>query len=144
MTKTTTTLRSSKQFFEPDQLASALMIADELLERCQFNYFLLDDLAWQVYKNYQFLENLEELTFGITRTNWTKLSRSLIQSVGIKNLEIDTDAIEFKCNGVPVVVWIINKNYEFFKRPDMKWYLYSEFKLPNPFMKYWKVRYLIK
>ena len=144
MVKTTTTLNSSKKFLEPDKLAEALMAADEILERCQLNYFLMDELAWQVVKNYQFLK-LEEITFGVQRKNWTEVSRSLLRSIKPKDLLIEQDSIGFTMdNKVPVTIWIINKRYEFFQRPDMVWYLYSEFKIPNPFEKYWKVRYLIK
>jgi hypothetical protein len=45
MVKTTTTLRSSKKYLEPNKLAEALMAADEILERCQLNYFLMDMTA---------------------------------------------------------------------------------------------------
>lgn len=145
MVKTTTTLNSSKHYYEPDQLASAMMAFDEILERCQLNYFLLEETAWQVVHNYPLLKNLEEITVGIQRKDWTELSKSLVRSIKLKDLEINEDSIGFKWdNEVPITIWIINKNYEFFQRPDQVWYLYTQFRIPNPFSRYWKVRHLIK
>jgi len=145
MVKTTTTLNSSKKYFEHDKLVEALMAADEILERCQIKYFLLEDTAWQAYKQYQFMKDLEELTFGLQRKDWTQVSQSLLKTIKPKDLQIEKDSIGFKMdNGVPITIWIINRKYEFFQRPDMIYYMYSEYFIPNPFMKYWKVRFLIK
>lgn len=145
MVKTTTTLRSSKKYFDHQQVFEALQATDEILERCQLNYFLLENLAEQIYLNVPFFKNIEEITLGIQRKDWTEVSKSLIRSVHLKDLMIEEDAIEFKNpNGVPTVIWIINKRYEFFQRPDLVWHSYTQFRVPNPFEKYWKVRFLIK
>lgn len=145
MVKTTTTLRSSKKYYTHDQIFEALQETDERLERCQLNYFLLEDLAQQVFLGSPQFKNLEEITLGVRERDWTTLSKSLMRSIGLKDLMIEEDSIEFKnLNGVPTVIWIIHRNYEFFKRPDLVWHSYTQFRVPNPFAKYWKARFLIK
>ena len=45
---------------------------------------------------------------------------------------------------VPVECKIIHYNYQFFKHPDHVVYNYDEFRVPNPFEKYFKTRYIVR
>src|SRR3990167_1221899 len=45
---------------------------------------------------------------------------------------------------VPVECKVIHRGYQFFKNPDHVVYNYDEFKLPNPFDKYFKARFIIQ
>ena len=62
----------------------------------------------------------------------------------IPSIYIDQNTISFDCGGVPIVVWIIHKNWKFFKNPDTIFYGIANFQVPNPFKNYWRSRFLIK
>ena len=48
-----------------------------------------------------------------------------------------------KCD-VPIHIKFIKQKYKFFEHPDTVFYLAGNYKIPNPFEKYLKARWLIK
>lgn len=48
--------------------------------------------------------------------------------------------IEYEYKGVPVEIRIIHKDYAFLDNPESVFYRTTEFLVPNPFERYWKVR----
>src|SRR3990167_1725076 len=45
---------------------------------------------------------------------------------------------------VPIECKVIHRNYQFFKNPDHVVYNYDEFRVPNPFEKYYKARFIVR
>ena len=43
-------------------------------------------------------------------------------------------------NEVPVKLTIISHYYPFFMNPDVRYYMLTEFRIPNPFNAYWEER----
>lgn len=62
----------------------------------------------------------------------------------------DDEGISFTYKGVPVELKFIERRYSFFKNPDVVYYEYGdgqmsdEFRIANPFEKYYPMRYMIK
>lgn len=51
---------------------------------------------------------------------------------------------EFEKCDVPISIKFIKQNYKFFQHPDTVFYLAGNYKIPNPFEKYLKARWLIR
>ena len=51
---------------------------------------------------------------------------------------------EFEKCDVPISIKFIQQNYNFFPHPDTVFYLAGNYKIPNPFEKYLKARWLIR
>ena len=51
---------------------------------------------------------------------------------------------EFEKCDVPIEIKFIKQNYKFFQHPDTVFYLAGNYKIPNPFEKYLKARWLIR
>lgn len=105
---------------------------------------VLGQTARDMYDNLN-LEG-EKLTFGIERRYLTKGVMSTFKTI-LRNPEISENGIKL-CNQdtywVPVEITFIDRNYEFFKRPDIKSYWLGDYRLPNPFERYWKSRFFIR
>ena len=58
--------------------------------------------------------------------------------------------ISFTYKGVPVEVKILDRRYNFFKNPDIVYYEYGgrqmadDFRVANPFSKYWPTRFIVR
>ena len=57
---------------------------------------------------------------------------------------MNDDVISWTYNGVPVEIKILKRRYNFFENYDPVTYNYDDFKLANPFEKYWKARFLLQ
>lgn len=128
--------------FTHEQLHNALMDVEDALDRALVPFILLEGAAKQIYEGAGSLE-LNEISVGVLERHMTQSGRSLFRMVRPK-AEFTYENITYNSNGVPIIIWIIHKNYKFFQNPDSRIYCLSEFKLPNPFMAYWRARFLIK
>jgi hypothetical protein len=124
------------------QLLDALYYLEDMMDRTGIPFFLLEGAAKQVKDDAPYL-SLNQIDAGIEEKN--------LQETGIKtmkmvfpSLEIDQNTISFTHSGVPVVIWIIHKQWKFFQNPDGVFYSTCNFQIPNPFDRYWKSRFLIK
>jgi len=117
------------------------MEVQDTLERCLVPFFLLEGIAKQMVENLPF--ELKELSIGVKESEWSKSGKSIFKMLR-PEAEVTKDYASFKVGEVPVVIWIIHRNYKFFEHPDFKWFRATEFYLPNPFALYWKSRFFIK
>lgn len=125
-----------------DQLHEALLYTQDMLERCMIPFVALDDLAHSFMYNEPSFK-MEELSFGVMRRHWTESGRAMFRTL-VKGADLTNVNVSFYYKSVPVVIWIIERDYAFFKNPDSKYYCATEFCIPNPFRDYWKSRDLIK
>ncbi len=128
--------------FTHEQVHDALMDVQDALERSLMPFILLEGAAKQLYENSSYL-TLNEISVGVLEKEFTESGRSLLRMVRPK-AEFTYENVTYDFKGVPVIIWIIHKNYKFFQNPDSRMYCLSEFRLPNPFMAYWRARFLIK
>lgn len=126
--------------FSSDQLMKALRDVEDLIERTLCPYLLLGDTALDIKDN--LLLHGSKITVGIENKYLTKEALSTLQTL-LKNVEITEKGFTYMVGEVPVQVKFIRKKYGFFKYPDAKMYWGGEYKIPNPFDKYWKSRRII-
>lgn len=127
--------------FTHEQLHNALMDVEDALDRSLMPFILLEGIAKHIFEEKKNFE-LNEITLGIKEKHFTESGRSLFRMVR-PQAEFSYENIYYEVGGVPVVIWIIHKNYKFFQNPDTRIYCLSQFSIPNPFMSYWKSRFLI-
>jgi hypothetical protein len=137
-----TGIQNEKVPFTHQQILDALYYLEETMDRAQIPFFLLEGAAKQVFDNVPYL-SINQIDAGIPERYVQETGTSFLKMV-IPTFEMDENTISFEYNGVPIVVWIVHKNWKFFKNTDTVFYGICNFKIPNPFKQYWKSRFLIK
>ncbi len=139
-----------------EQLDAALYNVGELLGMCMVPYILLKETAKDVAAGPERLNEGTGIYVGIPKNSVTPELKSLIRTFKdhvdltygnqgrIVDFKEDENGYSWMERGVPVYIQIIHRSYEFFKRPDFKFYRLEEYRIPNPFDKYWKARFLIQ
>lgn len=133
-----------------EQIRDALFRVQDHLERSQIQFVLLDEIAKQMREMEDPLLEASEVSIGIRSQDFTQSGsstlRSIIPDAGWEEfLHGETISnLAYQDGSVPVVIWIIHNDLDVFKNPDTKFYYQTEFRLPNPFKTYWRVRDLIK
>ena len=126
-----------------EEIHEALLYIQDVLERSQINFVLLDEIAKKIYEEELPQLDVREIDIGILRREWHDVGRSLFKMI-VPEAEWHTNTISLKKGRVPIVMWIIDNHLDVFKNPDSRWYTVTEFKLPNPFNVYWNKRNMIK
>lgn len=130
----------TKPTFNHNQIHEALMFVQEVMERSSFyDFILLGDIAKSVHATDLPDFSMDKVEVGITKSQYTTSGKSMFHSVlleyKIYPRQYD-DRFEFEYKGVPIVFYLLGDNFKFAKRPDSRFYMMTEFKLPNPFNKY--------
>ena len=115
----------------------------DLGERLQIFPILLGEVAKQIHDNPDptFDLKVTSIEWGLPKRNLTPEVVSLFNTW---NFTPNAKGYEYSFEGIPVQIRIYKHRYEFFERLDTKFYKVDEFKLPNPWEKYWKIRNLIQ
>jgi len=71
-------------------------------------------------------------------------SSELRKLIRMENVEETDGFLRWKFEGVPIEVKIVKRHYGCLQRPDVIFYKYDQFKTPNPWETYWKIKGLIK
>ena len=127
---------------EHQAVHEALMYAEDILQRSQIPFFLLDEVAKKIWETDLPQLNIREIDIGIMERHFTESGRKILQMLE-PDIEKHNKTYSFKFNKVPVVIWIINSEYDVLQNPDFRWYTTSEFRIPNPFKVYWNKRDII-
>lgn len=141
------TAQMQPRAFTPQQLHDALFGALDLMERAMCPFFLLKETAQKVIESEQRidfdLEGLRWIDIGIKATQLTPEVLSTFATHG-QDYRNDGTNIRFSINGVPVIVRIVHRDYGVLRNLDTVFYKIEEFKIPNPFEKYWEMRGFIR
>lgn len=112
-----------------DQMESALIV----------NYVVLGDAGLAIKEKRQIDTDLIEI--GISAGQMTPEVVSLFNQWGYK----ETDkGWETSFEGIKILFRVIKKKYKFLEHVDVEFYDVDEYKLPNPWSAYWKIRQLIQ
>jgi hypothetical protein len=132
---------SPKKTFSHDQLWAALRDVEDLMERCAAPMFLLADTAKQVLEDKPL--TVDRIEVGLRRA---ELMDSRISTMKMlrPGIVINESECLYDTNGVPVFIQIFEKEHEFFKNLDTCMYLVGNYKIPNPFDKYYQARFILK
>ena len=131
-----------KSKFAHDQLINALYHLEDVMMRANIPFFLLEGAARQVYDDAPYL-SLNQIDAGV-QDKYMRETGKYLMKLALPGVYIDQNTISFEHNGVPIVIWIIKKHWKFFDNPDMVFYGVVNLKVPNPFERYWKSRFLTK
>lgn len=127
-------------------LGVALRRVYDDMEKAIIDGILLGDLVQEIKLRKkdgfdgQYAE-VDKIEWGIQKRYVTAEVKSLFKVWGYRETE---NGYEYEVQGVPVKLKVIERNYKFFEHPDTVFYGVDEFKIPNPFEKYWKARFIIK
>ncbi|MEK9207802.1 MAG: hypothetical protein AAB922_04920 [Patescibacteria group bacterium] len=141
MTKTTLQSSSPVLFTHP-QVNDAFLYIQDILERSQIEFIVLDDLAKKLFE-YNYMFEVPEISLGVLQRHFTESGSSTLHSM-LKKAVFDDSTISCEYNSVPIVIWIIKKKFKFLERPDKRAYLDMDLALPNPFKSYWNARWLVR
>lgn len=123
-----------------NQIHDALLFAQDLMERSSFyDFILLGDIAKAVRSTDIPSFSMDKVEIGITRKQFTQSGSSMFYSVLLEYKIYPRqyeDRFEFEYKGVPIVFRLLDDSFAYAKRPDSRFYMMTEFKLPNPFDKY--------
>ncbi|MCP3682087.1 MAG: hypothetical protein GY861_05290 [bacterium] len=137
---------SAGELFKKEQLDNALRYAEDVFERACMDFFLLDETAIQI-KDRNTLDQLPELSLGVTVANWGEIQQRLFRTA-MEFLDKDWKETEygfaFEKDGVPIKVKVIKKHRRFFGNLNTIFYDYTNFFIPNQFDKYRKMRYMVR
>lgn len=136
--------------FTHEEIRDALFNVQDALERSQIQFVLLDELAKQLNDIEDPILEASEVSIGVRQQDFTESGsstlRSIIPQAGWELLRHDETVsnLNYNVGSVPVVVWIIHNNFDVLNYPDTKFFYNTEFKLPNPFTRYWAKRDLLR
>ena len=135
-----------KQIHGDIEVRDALRWIAELLECSQIQFLVLGDLIKPMVDDVA--AEVEKIEIGVNKNSWSETTKSLMRTFFLRTpfegIDLDVPILKLDFNGVPIEIKVIQRNYEFFKNPDTAYYWTDEYKIPNPWDKYLKSRYLIK
>ncbi len=116
-------------------------------EACNMFFIILGDLAKTMREQRNTYDG-DKIEFGFNHRALTPEIKSLFHTWGFQPtsygyLYYFTPPTKWDVK-IPVEIHVFQKDYSFFSNPDIGFFSVDEYKLPNPFTEYWKVRGLIK
>lgn len=138
--------KNSIEFISAWDINAAMRDLYDLTEMASLPYVLLGDAARQLYDGKDGFNNstlqVDKLEWGMFEKNLTPEVQSLFRAWNFETWE--DKGFKYKFENVPVYVRVLTKKWKFFELPDMRFYGPDFFKIPNPFERYWKSRFIIK
>jgi len=119
----------------------------DMQEACMMNFIILGDLAKAIKdKNENF--DGDKIEFGFRASQLTPEIESLFRTWKFEKTPKGyryyyTPPLKWDVK-VPVEITVFTRKYSFFENPDFGFYGTGDFKIPNPFDAYWKVRGVIR
>ncbi len=125
--------------FKPEDLDTALAMAEDYMERAMLPFVLLGDTLKSIKDKDQV--DGDKIELGIEVKQLTKEVKSLFKTW---EFDVSDNMITFKVGEVPVEILIIKRHWTFLEHLDVMFYKITQFKIPNPWRKYLKARWLVK
>ncbi len=122
---------------------NALYFLEDIMGRCQIPFVLLGETAREVYHNLDADLNNPKIEAGVKQKDLTESGFKTLKMFLPPKTEITDKSIKFTQKDTEVEIKIIKKKWKFLENPDTIFYRLAEFRIPNPFTKYWKVRGLL-
>jgi len=129
--------------FKSWDINAAIRDIYDIGERIQQFPIMLGEVARQMHDHldHSFDIQTDKIEWMIPERGLTPEVKSLFKTWGFKE---NAKGYEYTFEGIPVQIRVIKRRYSFFERPDQRFYKVDDFKIPNPFEKYWKARFLIQ
>lgn len=118
----------------PEAIYDAMMHAQDVLERALMPFVVLGTAAYQMMNNEELRVN--KVVFGVLERYASKECTSMLPIIEPK-IEKLTDGWQITRHNVPVYIKILPKVYPSILNPDLVFYMYDMWHIPNPFGAYW-------
>ena len=128
--------------FSQAELERALLEFHDLMARCllQDEFIVLKDSA-KALREQRGLDG-NGVDVGVKKKDLNQGVMNTLKEYATK--DIQDDGFTWHFDNVPVRVKFITRNYSFFQNLDLAWNGPEVYKIPNPFEKYYKARFLIR
>ena len=131
------------------ELDAALYHLTDIMDRCICYFSLVGETLRSIKDDNQLKGTV--IYVAIRRLDFSESAQSMLATLsrgvdlrlGIDDYQKDGDYISWKFKGVPISIKIVHRKYEFFNNPSFMFYMGEDYRIPNPFNKYWKIRNLI-
>lgn len=158
--------KGSKFQFTSQQLEEALYALWAMMDTYWFEWYVTHDTA-KALRDKQPL-NGDKITGAIHKRHVNKEFKNVIKKylddwkrgpatgdkgtidAKIDDYVFDDKQISFTYKNVPIELKILDRRYKFFNNPDIVFYEYGgrqmsdDFRLANPFDKYWPARFIVR
>lgn len=131
-------MRSSEpQELKCEDLEKALDNLNDIFGRAMCEFMLLGETGHSVF----YEEGLcgTALEIGVKQTSLSQYAISTLKQL-IPSFGTAPEPSSFTIGTIPVVMYILRRDSDVFKYPDQRFYGQEIYKLPNPFVKYYKNR----
>ena len=143
------TVGESGNRFNKDQLDMSLRDVEDVMGRALLTFVILGDTARDIVNETGLTGN--KITVGVERKYLTKEALSTLKFYLKDTLPDPIKDFVYEPSGHPkyktmpkVFVKIIERRWKFLKAKDYKFYMATQYNIPNPFESYWKSRHLIR
>lgn len=121
----------------------ALYFIEDVMERAMIPFFLLGETAKHVIENLDCEVNVP-IYIGVKKNDLTRYSLSTLKMFLPADTEYTDKSISFTWKDTPVKIKIVHRNYRFLKNLDFVYYRITQYRIPNPFPEYWRVRNVVQ
>jgi len=133
------------------ELERALLYAEDIFGRAMIQFCVAGEMARQM-RDGEKLHQLPCINLVILEKHIKgepkKFLKTVIEGpfkVSNMNYKVTSDLVEFaSLDGVPIRAKIIKKDIKYFENSDTVFYGVGEYRIPNPWDKYWKVKNLVR
>lgn len=136
--------------YTTEQLQEALYHLVDILDRCICPFILLQDTAKTIIE----FDRIggDGIYVGVRVKDYSDSVKSMMRTLS-SNIDIrlgidgftETDqGLFWTFKGIPINIKLIDRKYSCIETPDQIYYWGEDYRIPNPFSKYWKMRNLIK
>lgn len=137
-----TTNSTTGLIFSDEQLRESLRDVEDIFDRAVAPMILLKETARSLKETGEL--SGDKITVGITISQLTPEVRSTFVMYKPDIVETDKEFTYTSPQGMPIVITKIKQKYGFFAQPDITYYWGEDYKIPNPFDRYWKARFIVK
>ncbi len=132
-----------------EQLDLALRDIEDLLQRALCPFILLGQTAKDIVDGTGLTG--KRIDIGVERKHMTKQVRGTLEFYLKDKVKDVGKSFDYEPSGVPkyktmprIYVKVIERKWKFLKNKDFKFYMNSEYQIPNPFKNYWKAKGLVR
>jgi hypothetical protein len=128
--------------FTSDHMLSVFGDVENILEASLMPYTYLGNFAKQLHDGSLDISG-SEFQIAILKKDYSDHGFDILK-YHVPDITKEDHIIKFERQGVPITIYIVDKDYGFLHRPDFKFFYTSNCRIPNPFEKYWEVRALFR
>ena len=132
----------SGEVFNSAKLSPALLYIEDILQRALVPFQVVGKAGLDLYNNLGL--EADGVDIAILRNDLpleaSKTLTAYLDNEFSNDFDKYTKSFTFDYSGVPVRVKVIEGDYDFFKNPDFRFWMATQYKIPNPFMSYWEKR----